>query len=352
MEHDWNMGQQAVVIHAPHDLRVEEIEAPEAGSRDVTVRIETGGICGSDLHYYHDGGFGTVRIKEPMVLGHEVAGIVEAVGADVSHVEAGDRVAVSPSLPCGTCHYCQRGNQVQCLDMRFFGSAMRMPHVQGAFRQQMVVDASQCHKVLPSVTAGEAAMAEPLAVCLHAANRAGPLVGKRVLITGAGPIGALCAVIARRAGATEIVATDIATRPLMTLEQLGADAVINVAEHPDALDVFTADKGTFDVLFEASGQAAALIGALPAVRPGAVIVQIGLGGDMERPINTFVTKELELRGTFRFHEEFGTAVEMLNKGLVDVSPLISATLPFGRAVEAFEMAGDRSRAMKVQLAFS
>ena len=347
---------QAVICHAPHDLRVEEYQEPEIaadpGTGQVRVRIETGGICGSDLHYYHDGGFGTVRIKEPLVLGHEVSGIIETLGTGVKGLRQGERVAVSPSQPCNVCKYCLAGQQVHCLDMRFFGSAMRMPHVQGAFRQHITVSADQCFAVLPSVTAGEAAMAEPLAVCLHAVNRAGPLVGKRVLITGAGPIGAICAIAARRAGATEIVATDIAAQPLQTVERLGVDLALNVASNADALKPFTVDKGHFDVLFEASGQAAALVGALDALRPRGIIVQVGLGGDMELPVNTFVTKEFDLRGTFRFHTEFATAVEMLNSGLIDVSPLISATIPYVRAVEAFEMAGDRSRAMKVQLAFS
>ncbi len=343
---------RAVVIHAPRDLRVEPCDVPALGAHEVRVRIEAGGICGSDLHYYHHGGFGTVRVKEPMVLGHEVAGIVDTVGDGVTTVRAGDRVAISPSRPCGKCRYCAEGRQNHCLDMRFYGSAMRFPHVQGAFRQLLVADETQCHKVGDQVTAGEAAMAEPLAVCLHAARRAGPLLGKRVLVTGSGPIGALSVIAARRAGAAEIVATDIAAGPLVTAKAVGADQAVNVADEPDALAAYAADKGTFDVMFEASGTEKALVAALDALRPGAVVVQVGLGGSVTLPINTLVAKELELRGAFRFHEEFGLAVELISKALVDVKPLLSATLPFEQAVEAFELASDRSRAMKVQLAFS
>jgi L-idonate 5-dehydrogenase len=195
-------------------------------------------------------------------------------------------------------------------------------------------------------------MAEPLAVCLHAARRAGPLLGKRVLVTGSGPIGVLSIIAARRAGAAEIVATDIASGPLGIAKNVGADRAVNVADEPDALTAYSRDKGTFDVMFEASGTEKALVGALDALRPGGVVVQVGLGGSVTLPINTLVAKELELRGTFRFHEEFGLAVELISKRLVDVKPLLSATLPFERAVEAFELASDRNRAMKVQLAFS
>lgn len=341
----------AVVIHAPHDLRVEPMPLPDAGADDVTVRIAAGGICGSDLHYYHNGGFGTVRLREPMVLGHEVAGVVESVGSAVDGLRSGDRVAVSPSLPCGSCRYCQRGLQQHCLDMRFYGSAMRFPHVQGAFRQRLVAKASQCHKIADGLSLGEAAMAEPLAVCLHAVRRAGPLLGARVLVTGSGPIGALCILAARRAGAAEIVATDVAEAPLAMARKVGANAAMNVAETPDALDPWKRDKGAFDVLFEASGNARALVQALDVVRPGGVIVQVGLGGIVDLPINTIVAKEIELRGTFRFHEEYALAVSLLGQGLIDVKPLITETLPFSRAAEAFELAGDRSRAMKVQLSF-
>ena len=343
---------EALVIHAPGDLRVEEIETPELGADQLRVRVRCGGICGSDLHYYQHGGFGTVRIKEPMVLGHEVAGVIEAVGPAVGRFQAGDRVAISPSRPCGLCRYCQQGLQNHCLDMRYYGSAMRTPHVQGAFRQQIVVDTSQAYRLADSLSDGEGSMAEPLSVALHAVRRAGSLLGKNVLVTGCGPIGALLVIAARRAGASNIVVTDMSAAPLRSATKVGADQTINVAEQPDALDRFTADKGSFDVLFEASGNERALRGAFDALRPRGIIVQVGLGGEMTLPINTIVAKEFDLRGAFRFHEEFETAVELLNKGLVDVKPLISATLPYRDAARAFALAADRSQAMKVLLDFN
>ena len=343
---------RAVVIHKAHDLRIDEAAAAEPGPGQVRVRIETGGICGSDLHYFHAGGFGAVRLQEPMVLGHEVAGRVEQIGAGVARLSVGDRVAVSPSRPCTTCRYCQAGQQMHCLDMHFYGSAMRFPHVQGAFRELLVAEENQCHVVPATLTAGEAAMAEPLAVCLHAARRAGPLLGRRVLVTGSGPIGALCVLATRRAGAAEVVATDLSDAPSALLLQLGADRFINVARETGALAAYGTDKGTFDVVLEASGSDKALVAALDVVRPQGIIVQVGLGGTATLPLNTLVAKEIELRGTFRFHEEFALGVELLAKRLIDVRPLISATLPFTEAQEAFELASDRARSMKVQLAFS
>jgi L-idonate 5-dehydrogenase len=343
---------RAAVLHAVKDLRIEEVAVPALGPRDIEVRIEAGGICGSDLHYYYDGGFGTVRLKEPMILGHEIAGTVSRVGAEVSAVKPGQRVAVNPSRPCGACRYCQEGLQQHCLNMLFYGSAMRFPHVQGGFRDVLVCDEAQAVPVPPTMSAGQAAFAEPFAVCLHAVNRAGPLFGKRVLITGAGPIGALTVIAARRAGALEIVATDVADAPLAAAKRVGADATVNVSEK-HALARYEVDKGTFDVMFEASGNEKALAGALASVRPMGIVVQIGIAGHgMNLPMNVVVAKEIELRGTFRFHEEFALAVALIGGGLVDVMPLLTETIPLAKANDAFALAADRSKAMKVQLAFN
>ena len=342
----------ALVIHAPGDLRVEDVPTPAVEAGQVRVRVRAGGICGSDLHYYQHGGFGTIRIQQPMVLGHEIAGVIEEVGPGVAGFAAGDRVAVNPSQPCGACRYCQLGLQSHCLDMRYYGSAMRMPHVQGAFRQQIVIGAPQAFRLADGVSDAEGAMAEPLSVALHAANRAGPLLGRSVLVTGCGPIGAMAVIAARRAGATHIVATDVVDQPLRKVAKVGADETINVAQQPEALACYAADKGQFDVLFEASGNERALRSAFEVVRPRGVIVQLGLsGGELTLPFNMVVAKEFDLRGAFRFHAEFGVAVDLINQGLVDLKPLISATLPYRDAGRAFALAADRSQSMKVLLNF-
>ena len=342
---------KAIVCHAPEDLRLDNFETDVLGTHQLQVDVAYGGICGSDLHYYQHGGFGTVRIKEPMVLGHEVSGIVRVVGSAVQNFKAGQRIAISPSRPCGQCQYCQKGQHNHCLDMRFFGSAMRFPHVQGAFRQTLVIDASQAHPLNDSLSLSLAALAEPLSVGLHAIQRAGSVFGKQVLVTGCGPIGTLLIGALRRAGAARIVAVDIADKPLECARAMGADETINIAKQPEALAPFAVNKGVFDVMFEASGNDRALRNGLDVVAPRGVIVSIGLGGDSTLPLNQLVGKELELRGTFRFHEEFAVAVRFLNEGLIDGRPVISHVMDFDDAIHAFELASDKSQAMKVQINF-
>ncbi|MBX2824874.1 MAG: L-idonate 5-dehydrogenase [Gammaproteobacteria bacterium] len=342
---------QAIVIHAAKDLRIEQSEIVEPGPGEIQIATATGGVCGSDLHYYNHGGFGTVRLKEPMILGHEVAGHIVATGEGVSGFSPGDLIAVSPSRPCYHCEYCQQGRHNHCHNMRFYGSAMPWPHIQGAFRQSLTVDATQCVKA-DGLTAGEAAMAEPFSVVLHATRRAGELLGKRVLITGCGPIGVLCVIAARRAGATEIVVTDIADNALSHASRCGADRTINVANDPEALQQYSHNKGYFHLMFECSGVQDAMIAGLSALQPGSVLMQLGLGGDMSIPMMQLTAREIELRGSFRFHSEFALAVELMQRGLVDLKPLITHTYPLSEAETAFRMANDRNSAMKAQIDFS
>lgn len=341
-----------LVIHAPNDLRLDEQDAGEMGPGQVLVRVGMGGICGSDLHYFHQGGFGTVRIQAPMVLGHEVAGTVAAVAPDVRTLKIGDRVAVNPSRPCGACKFCLEGLPNQCLEMRFYGSAMRNPHVQGAFRNLLLCDASQCETVADGVPMAVAALAEPFSVGLHAVSRAGSLLGKRVLVAGCGPIGALAVAAARVHGAAEVVATDVVDEPLAVARALGASSTINVATERDWVRRYSADKGTFDVLLECSGNERALRDGLEVMRPRGVVVQLGLGGDVSIPQNMVVAKELSICGSFRFHAEFKLAVQLINQGRVDLAPLITRAFPMTEAREAFELASDRRRAMKVLIDFS
>lgn len=342
---------RALTIHAAKDLRIEDHPTEKPGTGEVAVQIARGGICGSDLHYFNHGGFGTVRLKEPMILGHEVSGHVTEVGAGVEGFTPGQLVAVSPSRPCGSCRFCSEGSFHHCLNMRFYGSAMPFPHIQGAFREHLVAHAAQLAPA-DGLSPGEAAMAEPLAVVLHAVRRVGPLLGKSVLVTGCGPIGILSILSARRAGADLIVATDLSDFTLKMARDAGADVTVNVATDADGLAPFTAEKGQIDVHFECSGAAAAIAGAVGALRPGATIMQLGLGGDMTLPLQAMTAKELMLIGSFRFHEEFFTGVSLMRKGLIDVKPFITQEFPIEDAVKAFEMAGDRSQAMKAQIQFS
>ena len=341
---------KSVVIHTAKDLRIEDRPTEEPGAGQVEIRMAAGGICGSDLHYFNHGGFGSVRLKEPMVLGHEVAGHITRLGEGVTGLRVGQLVAVSPSRPCLGCTYCSESKYNQCLNMRFYGSAMPFPHVQGAFREVLVADATQCAPA-DGLSAGEAAAAEPLAVCLHAARGAGDLLGKRVLVTGCGPIGLLCILVARRSGAAEIVATDLSDFTLRIARQNGADSTVNVGQAPERMAAYEASKGYFDLLFECTGVAQALANGIAALRPGGIVVQLGLGGDMQIPVQTMTAKEIQLRGSFRFHDEFFTGVELMQRSLIDVKPLITHTVALDDSEGGFQLASDRNQAVKVQIAF-
>jgi L-idonate 5-dehydrogenase len=342
---------QGVFIKAARDLVIEDIPAVAVGARDVAIAVTRAGICGSDLHYFLHGGFGAIRLREPLILGHEIAGVVTEAGREVSGVAVGTRVAVNPTTPCGHCKYCREGLRRHCLEVRFLGSAMRFPHVQGGFREVLTTRAENIFPLAPDLTFEEAAMAEPLAVCLHACARAGSLLGKRVLVTGSGPIGALCVLVARHAGALEIVATDVNPFALGFAARMGAHETIDTSD-AGALDRFTSEKGHFDVLIEASGNEKAIRQGLECVRPCGVFVQVGLGGDISVPLSTLVSREIEIRGTFRFDAEFKMAVDILNSGALDLKPLHTHTFPHRSVMEAFEKAADKSSSMKVQLSFA
>lgn len=346
------MKTRVCCLHAAQDIRVEihDLDAPGAG--EALVAIGAGGICGSDLHYFQDGGIGLIRVREPIILGHEAAGTVVALGPDVEHLAVGDLVAVNPSRPCGVCTYCRDGLAMHCTDMRFNGSAMRMPHQQGLFRDKIVVDAAQCHPVKGDVSVSEAACAEPLAVCLHARSLAGDLAGKRVLVSGAGPIGVLCVALARGAGAIEVVVTDLQDAPLAVALKMGATQTINVATQGAALAAFAQGKGHFDVAFECSAAGPAIASAIAALRPRGVLVQVGVAGDTAVPLNLLVGKEITHRGSFRFHEEFAEAVDAIATRKIDLRPMITATLPLDQIEQAMALASDRSRAVKVQISFA
>lgn len=347
------METRACVLHAQEDVRIEARPVGDVGPREVLVRVGAGGLCGSDIHYYWEGGIGTIRVTEPIIMGHEFAGTVEAVGKDVVRVRPGDRVAVNPSHPCGKCKFCLDGQQQHCIDMLFLGSAIRKPHTHGGFRDFIVVGERQCEPVGNEVSLGEAACTEPLAVGVHAVVQAGSLVGKRVLVTGTGPIGALLIGAVRLGGAQEIVATDLSDVPLKAAAAMGATTIINVGREPDRLtSEYSADKGYFDIVFECTGVGPVLKQTFPVVRPRGTIVQVGVSGGADIPINALVAKEIKLVGTHRFHHEYAVAAGLIRDRRVDVRPVISATLPMERVAEALLMAKDRQSQMKVQLSFS
>lgn len=341
------MQTKALFCHAPHDLRVEHMPIDTLGDHDIQVKIAFGGICGSDLHYYNHGGFGAIKILHPMILGHEISGVIEKRGKSVKNIEIGDKIALNPSNPCGNCSYCLDATPQHCTDMRFYGSAMRNPHIHGAFRERIVAKASQAEVV--NCDLKEAALAEPLAVCLHAVNQAGSLLGKNILILGCGPIGALTLLAAKFAGAQTITVIDIAQNALNTAKLCCATAVYN--SKTDDLSALKANKGTFDICFEASGNNQAFLSALDMLKPRGTLVQLGLGGEFTLPVNQLVAKEINWKGTFRFNNEFALAAKLISSGKIDVKPLITGVYSLENAKAAFAAASDKSTAMKCLISF-
>jgi L-idonate 5-dehydrogenase len=333
-------------IHAKEDLRIEPETEPIVGEGQVLIRLGAGGICGSDLHYYFEGRNGSFVIREPLIPGHEASGVVAKVGPGVTRVKPGDKIAVSPSQACGRCDYCREGREHLCRNMRFLGSASLYPHVQGMFAEYFVLGERQCYPVEGDVTLGELACAEPLAVGLHAVNRAGDLLGKRALVTGGGTIGCLTVIAARLAGATSVTVSDILDRPLATARAVGAARTIRGDREADALAA-----PQFDVAFECSGSFAALKTCVAAAKRGGTVVQVGTLTHEPLPfvVNEIMVKELDLKGAFRWGIEFDWAVEYIASRRVDVRPLLSGQFPLTEAVKAFQLAKDKTQSTKVQL---
>ncbi|MET7702235.1 L-idonate 5-dehydrogenase [Streptomyces sp. NPDC005485] len=335
------------VIHGEGDLRVDELPAPSPGPGQALVAVRYGGVCGSDLHYWLHGGVGDFRLREPMVLGHEIVGTVLAYGDGASGPSPGTAVAVHPATACGVCPECLDERANVCRDTRYLGSAARTPHVQGGFAAQVVVPAGQLRTVPAGLGLRRAALAEPLSVALHAVRRAGAVAGRRVLVTGAGPIGCLVVAAAKAAGAAHVTVTDLLPQALEYAAAAGADTVVRADDRGD-----TGWPSEVDVAVEASGVAAGLDTCLRLVRRGGVVVQLGMLPPGQSPFagNLVVSREIELRGAFRFDAEFDAALELLAAEPA-FDRLISAVVPVRDAESAFSLAADRSRSCKVLLDF-
>ncbi|MEE1760427.1 L-idonate 5-dehydrogenase [Streptomyces sp. SP18BB07] len=338
----------ACVVHGAGDLRVEERPYDGPAPGEIEVAVALGGICGSDLHYYHRGRVGDFAVSEPMVLGHEVVGHVAALGPGVGGPDVpavGAPVAIHPATPCGVCPECARGTRNVCAHTRYLGSAAHTPHVQGGFAQRLAVPAGQVRELPAGLDLRRAVLAEPLAVALHAVRRAGEVRGKRVLVAGAGPIGCLVVAALRHAGAAAVVTGDLHEEPLRIASEVGATATAR-ADRPDDPNW----AGVFDVAVEASGAPAGLRSCVERARRGGTVVMLGLlpPGEIGLLGNVAVTRELELRGSFRFDTEFDEALSLLAQGL-PVDPVVTHTFPLERSVAAFETARDRTVASKVLL---
>ncbi|MFD5321763.1 L-idonate 5-dehydrogenase [Streptomyces sp. NPDC127098] len=326
---------RAVVVHGPGDLRIDERPDPVPGPGEVLIAMEWGGICGSDVSYFRHGASGTARLSHPMVLGHEVAGRIAALGPGVTGLAPGRPVTVHPAEPVGDQPLPDRiaGRTNLHARVRYFGSAAFEPHTDGGFSEYRVVRAHQTRPLPDGVSTEHGALAEPLAVATHAVRRAGDLRGRTVLVNGAGPIGALVVAAARHHGAGTVVAADLAAPRLAVARAMGADETRDVSREPLPEDV--------EVVFEASGAPAALGAVLRATARGGTLVQVGNlpGTPAPAALGELVTREITWIGSYRFVEEIDDALCAMRDGL-DVSPVVSHRFAMADAATALTVAAD------------
>ncbi|MBI2216761.1 MAG: zinc-binding dehydrogenase [Candidatus Rokubacteria bacterium] len=321
----------SAVWYGVGDLRLEERPVPALGPTGVLVEVRACGVCATDLHLLD----GTIRFYDPpRVLGHEVGGVVRAIGASVRHVRPGDAVALDTSVPCGTCFHCREGAPFFCPDRT---------SVFAGFSERAVVPASVVFPLPPGVDAATGALAEPLSCALHAVERAALHPGDTVAILGAGAIGLLVLAVARLAGATRLIVSDPEPLRRTIAERLGATHTVDpVAQSPvDVVAQLTGGRGA-DCVFEAAGVQATVDEAVRLPRRGGTLVQVsvpGTGVTFALPAYDLFARELTIKGSFVRTTEFRRAVELL--GVLDLVPLITERFPLGDVRAAFEAARGR-----------
>lgn len=337
-----------VVAHAKEHLQVEPISVPAAAANQTVVDVAYGGICGSDLHYWLHGAAGESILKAPMVLGHEVVGTVRVAAADGSGPAAGTPVAVHPATPGdGDGSRYPEASPNLSPGCTYLGSAARFPHTDGAFASIVVLDSRMLRELPAHLPLRRAALVEPASVAWHAVSRAGDVRGKRVLVVGSGPIGCLIIAVLKRAGAGEIVATDMFDKPLKIARAVGADRTI-AASDADAIALVDAD-----IAIESSGSYRGLASAVRAVTRGGRVVMVGLlpAGEQPALISLVITRELELVGSFRFNDEIDEVIAALADGSLDVDAVVTHEFAVADSLEAFAMAKDSASSGKVLLRF-
>ncbi|MFB9378328.1 NAD(P)-dependent alcohol dehydrogenase [Kineococcus gynurae] len=330
---------RAAVLHAALDLRVETIPLREPGPGEVLLEMHSGGVCGSDMHYFADGRNGTNVLREPMVLGHEGAGVVLAAGPDVD-LPVGSSVVVEPATPCGSCETCASGRYNVCPHGRCLGS----PPTHGLFAQHLVIAADRLHELPAEIPTDIGAAIEPLAVAVWAVQRAEVRPGDTVLVTGAGPIGLLVLQVAKAVGAARVVVTDVNDHRLATARRLGADAVVNTRE----ADIEAPGQG-FDRLLECSGVVPALAAAIPGVRPAGRVTVVGQARPTVDgiPLGHLQRYEIDLVCAFRYAHAFPRAIELAASGQVDLRGILTTRFGLDRAADALRAPTSSPTEMKV-----
>lgn len=323
------MKNQAAVLYAPHDIRIEERPIPRPGPGEVQIEITAVGVCGSDVHYYEHGRIGSYVVRQPLILGHESAGVSVDVGEGVSKSRIGQRVAIEPGVPDGVCRQCRTGHYNLCPNVRFFGT----PPIDGAFTNYVTILSDFAYALPDQMSDEEGALIEPLSVGLWACRKAKLRGGDHVLITGAGPVGILTMKVALALGVTEITMTDISPQRLEVARKLGATRTVNVAQQS------LADAGVeADVLIECSGNQRALKDGIHALQPAATVVAVGMGPGEEAsiPLSFIQNREIILTGTFRYANTYADAIALVASGHIDLKPIITGHYTLAEAEQALQ----------------
>ncbi|GAB2510310.1 NAD(P)-dependent alcohol dehydrogenase [Paramicrobacterium agarici] len=328
---------RASVLTAATSLEVQSREIPVPDADQVLVRIEAVGVCGSDVHFYKEGRLGDWVVDEPLILGHESAGVIVAVGSDVDANRVGERVSIEPQRPDPTSRESMAGQYNLDPAMEFYA----VPGVDGAFAEYAVIQAHFAHTVPDSVSLEAAALLEPLSVAVATARKAGFTVGSRVLITGAGPIGIITAQVAKAYGAAEIIVTDLDAARREQALRFGATRVID----PSAESVGSLGLDV-DAFVDASGAAPAVRSGFGEVRPGGAVVLVGMGAsEIPLPVTTIQNNELIVTGIFRYANTWPTAIGLVERGEVDLDALVTGRFPLDEVQQALESTG-RSDTLK------
>ena len=314
---------------------------PEPGPGEVVVRISSVGVCGSDTHYYEHGRIGRFVVDSPLVLGHEAAGEVAALGPGVSSPTVGQRVSIEPGVPDLTCEHCLAGRYNLCPNKRFFAT----PPIDGAFAEYVVVHAAFAHPVPEAVSDDAAALLEPLSVGIWACRKGRVTAGTRVLVTGAGPIGLVSVQAALAFGATEVTVSDVNPVRLELAAELGATQVVDArtTKLPDL-------PRPPEVLLECSGFPPVIGEGIGALDRAGRAVLVGMGGDeVPLPLSVVQERELEVTGTFRYAGTWPTAIALVASGRVDLDRLVTGTYGLHQAEEALTAGRCDPRSVKVVL---
>jgi L-iditol 2-dehydrogenase len=316
----------AAVLYGVRDLRLEQRPVPRPGPREVMIEIRSVGVCGSDVHYYEHGRIGDFVVMAPMILGHESSGVVRAAGSAAGRLAVGQRVALEPGVPCGHCLQCRAGRYNLCPDVRFFAT----PPVDGTLTRYVTLSEDYAHPLPPDLSDDAGAMIEPLSVAIWANRKAGTAPGARVLVTGAGPIGVLCALVAQASGASSVAITDVNATRLALASDLGI-ATVAAAAHGLAAEA--------DILLECTGVASVVAAGIGALQPAGTAVLVGMGADAAQPLPVALiqARELTVTGTFRYANTYPAAIALAAADRLPLDALVGTRLALRQAEEALQM---------------